>query len=111
MNGDPIVAGDSAHKRPTISGRQPTMPSPFVIEIGMGVDLHGADPTKASVRAVRDAIGRLYLSGLRQARDQGSRITVLVRLAVPAEAGRPDLAVVRTALPHGEVTPEVGAGG
>jgi uncharacterized protein (TIGR02058 family) len=87
------------------------MPAPFAIEIGMGVDLQGADPTKASVRAVRDAIGRVYLAGLRAPIDAGGRMTVLVRLAIPSELGRPDLAVVRAALPHGEVEIEIVAGG
>ena len=36
-----------------------------LIEMGMGVDLQGQDATKASVRAVRDAVGRIYLPGLR----------------------------------------------
>ena len=28
----------------------------FVVELGTGADLHGADMTKAAVRAVKDAI-------------------------------------------------------
>jgi len=28
----------------------------FVIEMGMGIDQHGQDPTVAAARAVRDAI-------------------------------------------------------
>jgi hypothetical protein len=36
------------------------------IELGMGVDLQGQDATKAATRAVRDAIGRNYLPGIRR---------------------------------------------
>ncbi len=36
----------------------------FAIEFGMGIDLHGEDYTKASVKAVKDAISRVCLSGL-----------------------------------------------
>ncbi len=28
----------------------------MVLEIGMGTDIHGADPTKAAIRALRDAL-------------------------------------------------------
>ncbi len=36
----------------------------YLIEIGMGVDQHGQNPTKASVKAVRDAITRVCTVGL-----------------------------------------------
>lgn len=36
----------------------------FVVELGYGADLHGADPTKAAKRAVKDAISRSCLCGL-----------------------------------------------
>lgn len=36
----------------------------FVVELGYGADLHGADPTKAARRAVKDAISRSCLCGL-----------------------------------------------
>ncbi len=36
----------------------------YVIEFGMGVDLHGEDYTKASERAIKDAIYRADLCGL-----------------------------------------------
>ena len=37
----------------------------FIVELGSGVDLHGQDPTKAAVRAVRDAFAHVSLPGLR----------------------------------------------
>ena len=36
----------------------------YVIEIGMGIDHHGQNSTKAAVRAIKDAISRVYLIGL-----------------------------------------------
>lgn len=36
----------------------------FIIEIGMGVDQHGQDPTNAARKAVQDAVARSCLSGL-----------------------------------------------
>jgi uncharacterized protein (TIGR02058 family) len=82
------------------------------IELGMGVDLQGQDATKAATRAVRDAIGRNYLPGIRRMLESsGGRMLVHVRLGVPADAARPDLAVVKAALPYGEVTIDVMPGG
>lgn len=36
----------------------------FVIELGMGTDLHGQDVTRAAQKAVKDAISRSCLCGL-----------------------------------------------
>lgn len=36
----------------------------YVIEIGMGIDQHGQDSTKASIKAVKDAISRVCTVGL-----------------------------------------------
>ncbi|OYT33191.1 hypothetical protein B6U96_17020, partial [Archaeoglobales archaeon ex4484_92] len=36
----------------------------YVIEIGMGVDQHGQDPTKAAIKAIKDAITRICTVGL-----------------------------------------------
>ena len=38
----------------------------FIIEVGMGVDQHGQDHTRAAERAVQDAIQRSCLCGLRE---------------------------------------------
>ena len=84
----------------------------LLIEMGMGVDLQGQDATKAAVRAVRDAIGRIYLPGVRAFMTGGAKtMAVMVRLAVPEGAGKPDPAAVKEVLPHGEVTIEVMPGG
>lgn len=36
----------------------------YVVELGMGADLHGGDATKAAQRAVKDAVSRSCLCGL-----------------------------------------------
>ncbi len=36
----------------------------YVIEIGMGIDQHGQDSTKAAIKAVKDAISRICTVGL-----------------------------------------------
>jgi uncharacterized protein (TIGR02058 family) len=83
-----------------------------LIEMGMGVDLQGQDATKAAVRAVHDAVGRIYLPGLRAfMTGSAKKVAILVRLAVPEAAGKPDPAAVRAVLPHGEVTIESAPGG
>lgn len=82
------------------------------IELGMGVDLHGQDVTKAACRAVRNAIERNSLPGMRTlvGGDSG-RMEVHVRLAVPDDADKVDHDAVRAVFPYGQVTVEVVAGG
>ena len=88
------------------------MAQAMFIELGMGVDLQGQDTTKAANRAVRDAIGRNYLPGVRRMLEtSGGRMLVHVRLGVPAEAAPPDLKAVKATLPYGEVTIEAAPGG
>lgn len=36
----------------------------FIVELGMGIDLHGEDVTEAACRAVKDAISKSCLCGL-----------------------------------------------
>lgn len=83
------------------------------IEIGMGIDLHGQNVTKASVRAVQNAIHHNSMPGIRSVLPEGdlNRMKVNVRLAVPADADRLDLEAVRAELPYGQVTFDVVAGG
>lgn len=81
------------------------------IELGMGADLQGQDPTKAAVKAIKDAIGHNYLPAMRALTNEGHTMKVHVRLGAPVAAGPVDLAIVKAALPHGEVTLEVVDGG
>ncbi len=82
------------------------------IELGMGADLHGQDVTKAAMRAIRNAIGHNSMPGMRSlVGDDPGRMKVRVRLAVPADKDRIDLAKLREVLPYGEVRFEVVDGG
>ncbi|PWC56515.1 Lin0512 family protein [Azospirillum sp. TSO22-1] len=82
------------------------------VELGMGVDLHGQDVTKAAVRAVRNAIERNSMPGMRALVDgDTSRMQVRVHLAVPADADQLDVEAVRAVFPYGQVSVQVGPGG
>lgn len=86
------------------------MKTQMAIEIGMGADLRGEDPTKAAVRAVKDALHR-------------NALTVADALGFPKEAmlvdirvGVPDPGAVRkdevaAAAPYGVVSVEAVEGG
>jgi len=76
---------------------------PMVLEFGMGVDVHGDDPTTAACRAVSDAIRHSSLPFFREVRERGGKMLVDVTVGVP-NAARVDVARVRKELPHGEVT-------
>ncbi|WP_448204616.1 Lin0512 family protein [Azospirillum sp. sgz302134] len=82
------------------------------VELGMGADLHGQDVTKAAIRAVRNAIERNSMPGMRTlVNGDTSKMRVHVRLAVPADADRLDQEAVRAVFPYGQVTIEVMPGG
>jgi uncharacterized protein (TIGR02058 family) len=89
--------------------------NPFAIEIGLGIDLHGQDPTKAAVKAVRNAVEHVSLPGMRRIAgitDLNTQVFVEILLGVPAEfAGRVDLEQVKEALPFGQRTVKVVPGG
>lgn len=83
------------------------------IEIGMGIDLHGQNVTKAAVRAVQNAIHHNSMPGIRSVLPDGdlNNMIVKVRLAVPADKELLDLEIVRRELPYGQVSFEVVDGG
>jgi uncharacterized protein (TIGR02058 family) len=83
---------------------------PWVLEFGMGVDVHGEDSTKAACRAVSDAIRHSSLPLVREIRERGGRMLVDVTVGVPDPASI-DVNRVRGELPHGEVTVRAVAGG
>ncbi len=82
----------------------------YVLEFGMGVDVHGGDSTKAACRAVSDAIRHSSLPFFRTLRDRGGRMLVDVTVGVP-EPGSVDVERVRKELPHGEITVRAVPGG
>lgn len=57
----------------------------FVIEMGMGVDQHGQDPTVAAMRAVRNAIAHNALPGIWEVAGltDPNEMVVQVQVAVP----------------------------
>ncbi len=84
----------------------------FIIEMGMGVDQHGQEPTVAAARAVRNAIAHNALPGIWEVAglDHPDQMVVEVQVAVPY----PDQvreADVLAVLPFGRKTLTVEAGG
>jgi len=94
------------------AGVVPESVFPAFVEIGLGVDLHGEDQTKAAVRAVRDVLGRNSFPGMRALVPNGdlSRMRVEAVVAVP----RPeevDTAEVAAQFPCGQIAVSAVAGG
>jgi uncharacterized protein (TIGR02058 family) len=83
---------------------------PYVLEFGMGVDVHGEDSTTAACRAVSDAIRHSSLPFAGEVRERGGRMLVDVTVGVP-DPKSVDVARVRRELPHGEVTVRAVDGG
>ena len=83
---------------------------PYVLEFGMGVDLHGEDCTKAACRAVFDAVRHSSLPLLTEIRERGGTMLVDVTVAVP-DPNSVDLERVKAELPHGEVRVQAVSGG
>jgi uncharacterized protein (TIGR02058 family) len=82
----------------------------MVLEIGMGTDIRGADPTKAACRAVRDALWHNSLSIATALGHPPDAMIVDVHVGVP----RPELvdeAQVLAVLPYGKGTVTVVEGG
>ena len=85
----------------------------FIVQIGMGVDLHGQDPTQAARRAVRNAITNNCLCGLSEIVNitkPNEEMHVHVHIACPKPEEVDKEAVVEE-LPFGIKTIEVENGG
>jgi uncharacterized protein (TIGR02058 family) len=81
-----------------------------ITEMGMGVDLHGRDATKAAKRAVSDAIRHSSLGFVRFVGKSPNDMIVDVKIGVP-EPGGVDTAAVAKELPYGKVTVTAEKGG
>jgi uncharacterized protein (TIGR02058 family) len=82
----------------------------MVLEIGMGTDIRGADPTKAACRALRDALWHNSLSIATALGRPLEAMMVDVHIGVP----RPELVdktQVLAVLPYGKGTVSVVEGG
>jgi uncharacterized protein (TIGR02058 family) len=84
----------------------------FIMEVGMGMDQHGQDPTNAARKAVKDAVSRSCLTGLIEiARiDDVDQMIVDVLVACP-HAHKVDRETVLEAVPFGQKKIEVVEGG
>jgi uncharacterized protein (TIGR02058 family) len=76
----------------------------------MGVDVLGADPTRAASRAVFDALHHSSLPLLQVVESRGGTMYVEVTVAVP-NPDAVDVDVVKRELPHGVVEVRAVAGG
>lgn len=81
-----------------------------ITEMGMGVDVHGKDATKAAKRAVSDAIRHSSLGFFRMLGKTASDMFVDVTIAVPNPEAVDKAAVARE-LPYGTVTVNAVKGG
>ena len=84
----------------------------LIIEMGMGVDQHGQDPTIAASRAVRNAIAHNALPGVWEVAglDHPNQMIVEVKVAVPYPEQVRE-AEVLAVLPFGQKTLTVTDGG
>jgi len=82
----------------------------WITEMGMGVDVHGGDYTKASRRAVSDALRHSSLNFFNAAGKSREDMHVEVRVAV-ADPEKVDTASVAEEIPYGTVTVNAVAGG
>jgi uncharacterized protein (TIGR02058 family) len=73
----------------------------MVLEFGMGTDLAGADPTKAALRALHDALSHNSLSIAPALGQPPEAMTINVHIGVP-HPDQVDEARVVAALPHGK---------
>ena len=82
----------------------------MVLEIGMGTDIRGADPTKAAVRALRDALwhNSLSIAAALGLDTDSMQVEVTIGVPHPEEVDRAEVLAV---LPHGTGTVEVVEGG
>jgi uncharacterized protein (TIGR02058 family) len=81
-----------------------------ITEMGMGVDVHGRDATKAAKRAVSDAIRHSSLGFFRMLGKTAKDMFVDVTIGVP-DPSAVDTAAVATELPYGTVTVTAVKGG
>ncbi|MFB4168815.1 Lin0512 family protein [Virgibacillus sp. JSM 102003] len=83
------------------------------IQTGTGIDVHGQNVTKASIRAVEDAIYGNSMPGIAKSLpDQRiENMNVNVRLAVPLDRDHLDVEKVKDTIPYGTVTVDVTDGG
>ena len=82
----------------------------YLTEMGMGVDVHGRDYTKAACRAVSDALRHSSLNFFKALgkSHEDMRITVKVAVSEPEEL---DVERIASEIPYGSVTVDPCKGG
>jgi uncharacterized protein (TIGR02058 family) len=84
----------------------------FVIEVGMGVDQHGQDNTRAAEKAVQDAIHRSCLCGLKEVAGLKNPADMVVEILIGCPLPESvDKERVLKVLPFGQKKIEVRRGG
>ena len=81
-----------------------------ILELGSGNDLHGADYTKAALRAVQDALHHSSLSFVRTLQVDKTKIDVDVMIGVQ-QPDQVNLDAIKKSLPLGNVTVRAVKGG
>ncbi|GGE33463.1 hypothetical protein GCM10011391_10150 [Pullulanibacillus camelliae] len=83
------------------------------IQTGFGVDVHGQDVTKASVRAIINAIHTNSMPGIKNLlpNQDLNNMKVNIKLAVPCDKDKLNIERVKQEIPYGTVTVEVLDGG
>ncbi len=82
----------------------------YVTEMGMGVDVHGGDYTKAARRAVADAIRHSSLNFFAALDKSPNDMHITVKIGA-GDPGAVDTAAVAAELPYGTVSVEPQVGG
>jgi len=82
----------------------------YVTEMGMGVDVHGGDYTKAAKRAVSDAIRHSSLNFFPHIDKSRDDMQVIVKIGV-ADPTAINTELVAAELPYGTVSVETEVGG
>jgi uncharacterized protein (TIGR02058 family) len=93
-----------------LTGEQPMARVRCITEMGMGVDVHGRDATKAAKRAVSDAIRHSSLGFVRMLGKTPHDMFVDVTIGVP-NPDTVDTSAVAKELPYGTVTVKAVKGG
>ena len=82
----------------------------YLTEMGMGVDVHGGDYTKAAKRAVADALRHSSLNFFKHTGKSKEDMQLVVKIGV-AEPSKVDTDAVAKELPYGHVQVETELGG
>jgi uncharacterized protein (TIGR02058 family) len=107
---DPIDTKDAPMSGTTTATSDVHGKTRLILEMGSGNDLHGADYTKAALRAVQDALHHSSLSFLRSLNIDKSSVDVEVTIGVQ-KPEQVDLERVKASLPVGNVTVRAVKGG